>query len=619
MVPRVDIGGFEVDLSDPTIQAYVGGAFAAVLGGIGLLAGQQQQQQDGASGWKASGPLRGFGSPAGPSVTDAVGVFGATGKTGSRIVSDLLTRGKDVVGFCRDVKKAEEQFKNITTLASGSLVLRQADVTKFETLLEAPEKLLDGVSQLVVSLGPIYGKQEDGTFGPVDGMTPEAVDYQGVANIVKTAQRAMVPKTEVEYKDIYNFGWNQVKGAEEWTNFDDTIMGGTSKSELKPAGGMIKWEGELVTDGGGFCGMRTKEFENQTVSLSDFDGIRLRVRGDGNRYKFTVSLRDGRRYQHPFQTQKGIIQDVELKFENFVALSTQNANNADYSCEPLSQADRSDVAFLNIVLSKFEFNGYPNPAGVPEKFSLLLEKIEGFSNPKPQIVLVTSAACERNARITSQEERNADIPIVQLNPNGILNWKYKGEFAVRNSGFSYTVVRPCGLTTINETEKYELELRQGDIISGAISRSEVASLVTTSLFQPGASGKTFEARRSEAKDGKGKDGVAPAVISRQILTLVPDSERFTRGLPVLPPALDPPAAELSEEEKEKVLNDPRVRAKREAEPGEQQVVGRDDTSKGKNLVSAPSIVVYRNGQPVEENKANSAPSFVVYRNGQLVA
>lgn len=73
------------------------------------------------------------------------------------------------------------------------------------------------------------------------------------------------------------------------------------------------------------------------------------------------------------------------------------------------------------------------------------EGIKGYKEVLPRIVTVSSAAVERNAIIGDDgEKRKQDIPIVQLNPGGILNYKYMGENAIRNSGLPYTVVRPVG-------------------------------------------------------------------------------------------------------------------------------------------------------------------------------
>ncbi len=71
--------------------------------------------------------------------------------------------------------------------------------------------------------------------------------------------------------------------------------------------------------------------------------------------------------------------------------------------------------------------------------------IQGFKKPKPAIVFVTSAGVERNARIGDDEvARKKDIPIVQLNPGGVLNHKYAGEWALRSAGVPYAVVRSTG-------------------------------------------------------------------------------------------------------------------------------------------------------------------------------
>ena len=71
--------------------------------------------------------------------------------------------------------------------------------------------------------------------------------------------------------------------------------------------------------------------------------------------------------------------------------------------------------------------------------------IQGFREPKPAIVFVTSAGVERNARIGDDEvARKKDIPIVQLNPGGVLNHKYAGEWALRSAGVPYTIVRSTG-------------------------------------------------------------------------------------------------------------------------------------------------------------------------------
>jgi uncharacterized protein YbjT (DUF2867 family) len=52
-------------------------------------------------------------------------------------------------------------------------------------------------------------------------------------------------------------------------------------------------------------------------------------------------------------------------------------------------------------------------------------------------------------------------PALQLNPGGVLNYKYAGEGAVRASGLSYCVLRPTGLTNESEPGDFLLEASQG--------------------------------------------------------------------------------------------------------------------------------------------------------------
>ena len=94
-----------------------------------------------------------------------------------------------------------------------------------------------------------------------------------------------------------------------------------------------------------------------------------------------------------------------------------------------------------------------------------MSTIAAYTAPRPALVLISSAGTERNAAIGSNTElRDADIPIVQLNPGGTLNWKYKGEAAVRASGLPYCVVRPTGLIPEEEDardkEPYTVEFAQ---------------------------------------------------------------------------------------------------------------------------------------------------------------
>lgn len=56
----------------------------------------------------------------------------------------------------------------------------------------------------------------------------------------------------------------------------------------------------------------------------------------------------------------------------------------------------------------------------------------------------------------SEEERKNDIPIVALNPGGILNWKYKAETRLRESQLDYCVIRATGLIPEGKGERSDV-------------------------------------------------------------------------------------------------------------------------------------------------------------------
>ena len=81
----------------------------------------------------------------------------------------------------------------------------------------------------------------------------------------------------------------------------------------------------------------------------------------------------------------------------------------------------------------------------------------------------------------------------------IMEQKIQGEDTVRalytgsnsqGSSLTYTIVRPGGLTEESPVGVTGLELNQGDVVSGRISRTDVASLCIESVQYPGLTGKT---------------------------------------------------------------------------------------------------------------------------------
>ena len=74
----------------------------------------------------------------------------------------------------------------------------------------------------------------------------------------------------------------------EWGPLDDVVMGGASRSSFAVERASGIWAGSITTENnGGFAGCRSRAV-TPAMNLASFNGIRLRVKGDGKRYKLIV-------------------------------------------------------------------------------------------------------------------------------------------------------------------------------------------------------------------------------------------------------------------------------------------------------------------------------------------
>lgn len=105
-------------------------------------------------------------------------------------------------------------------------------------------------------------------------MTSERVDAEGISNIAKAAKHFLpAQRFQPEVEQVLSM--RSAADLEVWEKLDDTIMGGKSGSYLQTAEDLrgfqgdykdkqpfdfegSVWRGETITDGGGFCGARTK-------------------------------------------------------------------------------------------------------------------------------------------------------------------------------------------------------------------------------------------------------------------------------------------------------------------------------------------------------------------------
>lgn len=168
-----------------------------------------------------------------------------------------------------------------------------------------------------------------------------------------------------------------------WGALDDVVMGGMSRSRLVPDPAGARFEGTVTTENnGGFASIRTRNLE-PPLDVSAATGLVLRVRGDGKRYKFLLrdsSGWDSLAYSAQFDTQPATWITVKIPFADLVPVfRAKTVPNA-----PPINLRR--VVSLQIMLSKFAYDGQRNPTFQPGDFRLQISTISTYrEEPSPTL------------------------------------------------------------------------------------------------------------------------------------------------------------------------------------------------------------------------------------------
>ena len=420
-------------------------------------------------------------------------VAGATGGVGKRVVKKLLEQNYQVRALVRDADRA----KNIL---GEQVDLFEADITIPETLKPT---MMEGVSAVICCTGtkvqpaegdtPTREKYYQGVkfYMPEVVDTPELVEYEGIKNLVGVIAQ-YIPVAD--RKIIFDFTNPNSQIRETWGAVDDVVMGGVSQSSIRLADNKAIFSGIVSTDNnGGFASVRTRNFD-EPLDLSDYEGIELKLTGDGKRYKFIARCEgkwDGVGYCYSFDTVYDFPTTIQIPFKDLIPVFRAK------TVSEATQIDASKIYSMQLMLSKFEYDGELNPKFEAGSFSLQIESIKAYGGKaKPQFIQVSSAGVTRPGRpgINLEEEP----PAVRMNEQlgGILTWKLKGEAVVRNSGMTYTIVRPCALT--EQPGDKILHVEQGDNLKGQVSRDAIAQLCIEAMNLPEAVNKTFEVREEQA-------------------------------------------------------------------------------------------------------------------------
>lgn len=431
-------------------------------------------------------------------------VAGATGGVGKRVVRRLLEQGYQVRSLVRDSKKAREMLGDRVELVEG-------DITLPKTL--TPQVTKD-IQAVICCTGTRVQPKEGDTpnrekyyqgikfYLPEVVDVPEIVEYQGIKNLVQAVVN------QAKEPVIFDFSQPTKDIQETWGALDDIVMGGVSESGIRLGNEAAIFSGNVSTaNSGGFASVRTRNFD-PILDLSNYTGIDLRVKGDGNRYKFILRNEtnwDSICYCYSFDTVANIEFTVRIPFAELIPV---------FRAKTLKDAtpfDPGQITSFQLMLSKFEYDGNLNPKFTPGLFQIQVKSIKAYGGTKlPQFIQISSAGVTRPGRpgLNLDEEP----PAVRLNDQlgGILTWKLRGEEVIRNSGLPYTIIRPCALT--EEPGGKRLIFDQGDNIKGKVSREDIAELCVNFLQEPQSRFVTFEVKESENGQAPGDWGSLLATV-----------------------------------------------------------------------------------------------------------
>lgn len=143
------------------------------------------------------------------------------------------------------------------------------------------------------------------------------------------------------------FDFNSTATSGSWYTVNDDVMGGISKSNMKlNDDGTATFLGQVsLENNGGFASIRSvvdNSFE------SDYKGVMLRVKGDGNIYnvRFRTNRNfDGYAYQAKIKTEKNNWMEFKIPFKDFVPTFR------GYTLSDKPALESKDIAQIGILIA----------------------------------------------------------------------------------------------------------------------------------------------------------------------------------------------------------------------------------------------------------------------------
>ena len=208
-----------------------------------------------------------------------------------------------------------------------------------------------------------------------------------LSTLLKCCEDSLGKTPDFVQQPVFAFG-ESMESVRPWGVLDDVVMGGVSQGGIAlNAQGQAIFSGVVSTENsGGFSSVRTKNFD-PPFNFSGWEGMRLVVRGDGQRYKFILRNSpqwDSPAYIYSFDTTAESWMTVDVPFADMVptfrAKSVPNTPNLD----------PARVHSFQLMLSKFEYDRRLNPQFEAGSFSLAVSLISAYRQRQgAPLVIVT--------------------------------------------------------------------------------------------------------------------------------------------------------------------------------------------------------------------------------------
>ncbi len=218
----------------------------------------------------------------------------------------------------------------------------------------------------------------ESTKGPWDlGRFIQTLNYFEAVPVVSWVQKMFTNTTpplppQVQSGMVFDFQSAAISLNQLWGALDDVVMGGVSASTLQQ-----EPEGALFTgyvseaNSGGFASVRTRNFE-PPLDLTRTMGLDLKLKGDGKRYKFLIRDEDSWdsiAYAYSFDTTARTWMTIRIPFAELVPVFRAKTVKNAPGLNP------TRIRSLQLMLSKFEYDGVLNPHFSAGSFTLLVQSI----------------------------------------------------------------------------------------------------------------------------------------------------------------------------------------------------------------------------------------------------